>query len=85
MSIANHRQVITKILVGTAIALGAFVGTAAPASADTNSTGAHPNPFSTLSCSCRETTPAGSPGRQEEINRGIQSGVSAGSPGRRAP
>ena len=77
MSLANHRQVITKILVGTAIALGAFVGAAVPASADTNSTGAHPNPFSTLSCSCRETTPAGGPGRQEQINRGINSGVSA--------
>jgi hypothetical protein len=85
MSIANHCQVITKILVGAAIAVGAFVGTAAPASADTNSTGAPPNPFSTLSCSCRETTPAGSPGRQEEIRRGIQSGVSAWSPGRQAP
>ena len=85
MSIAKYRQLITKILVGTAIVLGAFVGAAAPAGADTNSTGAHPNPFSTLSCSCREMTPAGSPGRQEEINRGIQSGVSAWSPGRRAP
>ena len=40
MSIANHRRVIAKILVGTAIVLGAFVGAAAPASAATNPTGA---------------------------------------------
>jgi hypothetical protein len=77
MSIANHRRVIAKILVSTAIVLGAFVGAAAPASADTNSTGAHPNPFSTLSCSCPATTPAGGPGRKEDISRGIHSGVSA--------
>jgi hypothetical protein len=85
MSIANHRRVITKSLVSTAIALGFLVGGAAPASADTNSTGANPNPFSTLSCSCRETTPAGSPGRKEEIERGIGEGRAAGSPGLPAP
>jgi hypothetical protein len=78
MSIANLRRVIARITVGTAIALAAFAGGAASASADTNSTGANPSPFSTLSCSCRETPPAG---RKEEIDRGIQSGASAWSPG----
>ena len=85
MSIANRRRVITKSLVSTVIALGVLIGAAAPANADTNPAGASPNPFSTLSCSCRETTLAGSPGRKEEIQRGIGEGRSAGSSGLPAP
>lgn len=68
------RRVIAEILVGAAIALGSGVGGAAPASAD-------PDPFSTLSCSCQETAPAGSPALRDEINRGIAEGHSASVPG----
>lgn len=85
MSTVNLRRVITQILVSAAIAVGAVWGGAALASADTNSTGVDQNAFSTLSCSCRETTPAGSRARKEEIDRGIQKGVSAWSPGAPAP
>jgi hypothetical protein len=76
----GHYQVITKILVSAAIALGACVGGAAPASAGPNPSGTDPNPFGALSCSCREETgPAGSPARQE-IERGIRAGLVAGLP-----
>jgi hypothetical protein len=85
MSTVNLRRVITKVLVSIAIAVGAVMEGAALASADTNSTGVDQNAFSTLSCGCRETTPAGSPARKEEIERGIQKGVSAWSPGAPAP
>jgi len=60
---------IAKIVVGSAIALGAVVGCAASASAD-------PSPFGTLSCSCPETAPAGSPVLIEKIDQGIQQGLS---------
>jgi hypothetical protein len=77
----RHHQVITKILVGGAVALGFYVGGAAPASADPNSIGPAPNPFGGLSCSCRETAPPGSPARRDEIERGLRQGTSAGLPG----
>ncbi len=77
----QHYQVITKILVSAAIALGSYVGGAAPASADPNPIGTDPNPFGALSCSCRETAPAGSPALREEIDRGIRAGLSALLPG----
>ena len=73
----QHHKVITKILVSAAIALGAFVGAAAPASADPNPIGTKPNPFGGLSCSCQETAPPGS----SEIERGIREGLSAWLPG----
>ena len=76
----QRHQVITKILVSAAIALGSLVGTAAPASADTNPTGTDPNPFGALSSSCQETAPPGSPALREEVERGIRSGLPA-SPG----
>jgi len=66
---------ITKILIGAAIALSACVWGAAPASGEPNSVGTDPNPFSALSCNCRETTPGGS--AREEIDRGIQNGLHA--------
>jgi len=77
----QHHKVITKILVSAAIALGCWVGGAAPASADPNSTGTAANPFGGLTCSCQETAPPGSPALREEINRGIREGHSAGVPG----
>ena len=53
----QHHQVITKILVSEAIALGSWVAGAAPASADPNPIGTDPNPFGALSCDCQETAP----------------------------
>ena len=76
------QQVITKILVSAAIAVGSWVGAAAPASADPNAIGTDPNPFGGLSCSsCQETAPPGSPALREQIERGIREGHSAWLPG----
>lgn len=63
---------ITKLLFSAAIALGSCVVTAAPALADSDPIGPDPNPFSALSCGCRETAPAYSPDVTDQINRGIQ-------------
>ena len=79
----QHHQVITKILVSEAIALGSWVAGAAPASADANPIGTDPNPFGALGCSCRETAPPGSPALREEMERGIRAGLAA-SPGDRS-
>ena len=76
---------IAKMLVSAAIVVGAAVAGAAPASADSNPAGSDPNPFAGLSCSCRETAPAGSPVLRGEIHRGIQKGLSARLPGLPAP
>jgi hypothetical protein len=93
MSIANLKRsalglpnldptvLITKTLITAAIALGSCVGLAASASADPNPADAGPNPYSTLSCNCQETAPAGSPAMREEIRRGNQEGLSASLPG----
>ena len=72
----QHRQVITKILVSAAIALGSWVGVAAPASADPDAIGTDPNPFGALSCDCQETAPSAS-SALAEIERGIRAGLSA--------
>ncbi|MDT7719959.1 MAG: hypothetical protein QOE94_970 [Mycobacterium sp.] len=77
----QHHQVITKILIGAAVALGAYVGGAAPVSADPNPIGSAPNPFGGLSCSCQETAPPGSPVLREEIEQGIREGRTAWLPG----
>jgi hypothetical protein len=66
---------ITKILIGAAIALAAYVGGTATADGEPNPIGTDPSPFSALSCSCQETNPAGS--LEEEIDRGIRNGLSA--------
>ena len=80
----QHHQVITKILVSGAIALGSLVGAAAPASADPNAIGGtDPNPFGALGCNCQATAPPGSTAL-EEIQRGIRGGLSA-SPGKPQP
>jgi hypothetical protein len=60
---------IPKLLVGVALILGAAAGAAATANAD-------PSPFSTLSCSCQETAPAGSTTLTDKVDRGIQQGLS---------
>jgi hypothetical protein len=69
---------ITRTLIGAAIVLGSCVVGAAPASADPGPASAGSNPFSALSCDCREAVPPHSPAlREEEMHRGIQAGLSA--------
>jgi hypothetical protein len=85
MSIANHHRFIAKVLVGTAIGFGALIGASAPASADATPASTGPSPFSTLSCSCQKTAPAGSPLLKDEIDRGIAAGRSDRLPGMPAP
>ena len=70
----RRHRLIMKLLAGFPIALGCYVAGAAPVGAD-------PNPFSTLSCSCRQTAPVGSADPREEIDRGIREGLSAWIPG----
>ena len=77
----QYHQVMTKILIGAAVAVGSCVGGAAPVSADPNPIGSGPNLFGGLSCSCQETAPPGSPGLREEIERGIREGRTAWLPG----
>jgi hypothetical protein len=62
--------VITKLLFSAAIALGAVVGVATPASADASS-------FGTLSCSRGEavTVSDGGAAVMDQMNQGIQSGL----------
>ena len=78
MSMHGYYKVSTKLLVSAEIAVGPGVAGAAPATADTTPASTGPSPFSTLSCSCRETAPAGNPALTQEINRGIREGRSAG-------
>ncbi|ASW91853.1 hypothetical protein CKJ54_19745 [Mycobacterium marseillense] len=64
---------IPKLLVGVAgvaILLGASGWTAASASTD-------PNPFSHLSCACKQSDPPGNPASRDIIRQGIQHGLSA--------
>jgi len=68
---------ITKTLISAAIVVGSYVVGAAPASADPNPASTGSNPFSALSCDCREATPPHSPALTQEIHRGIQAGLSA--------
>jgi hypothetical protein len=70
-------DMITKILVSAAIALGSCVAGAALVRAETNPFGADPNPFGALSCSCPEAASPGSPALTEEMERGIWGGLSA--------
>ncbi|GFG97508.1 hypothetical protein MTIM_33870 [Mycobacterium timonense] len=67
---------VPKLLVGVAgvaIVLGASGWTAASASTD-------PNPFSHLSCACKESDPPGGPAQRDKISKGIQHGLSASQP-----
>jgi hypothetical protein len=66
-------MLIAKILVSSAIALGAWG--AVPASADPNQSGTDPNPFGGLTSSSQETSRAGTP-VSEELDRGILAGLS---------
>jgi hypothetical protein len=78
----QYHQVMTKILIVVAVALGSSAGAAAaPVGADPNPIGSAPNSFGGLSCSCRETAPPGSPVLREEIEQGIREGRTAWLPG----
>ena len=68
---------IAKTLIGAAGVVGFCLVGAAPAGADPDPSGTHPNPFGGLSCDCRETTPDNAALRDAEIHRGIQAGLSA--------
>jgi hypothetical protein len=81
----STRRVITKILVGAAIALSAGLAAAAPAAAGPNATGTDQSPYGTLGCNCRETASAGSPQLSDKINRGIREGLTVSIPGLPAP
>jgi hypothetical protein len=61
---------ITKMIVGAAIAFGSIAG-AATASADPNPCGAHPNPFASLTSSPHQKAPAGA-GTSDEFHRGMR-------------
>ena len=76
----QHHQMITKILVSAAIALGSCVAGAAPASADTNPIGTDPNTLGALSCSCQTPPSVTSPDVTDQINRGIQDALTADLP-----
>jgi hypothetical protein len=63
--------VVSKILVGVAIAVGAAVAIAPPA-------GAEPGVFNDLSCSCLETVSNGGSSAEDQFNRGILAGLAGG-------
>lgn len=73
----QYHQVMTKILIVVAVALGSSAGAAAPVGADPNPMGSAPNSFGGLSCSWRETAPRGSPVLREEIEQRIREGRAA--------
>ncbi len=74
----QHYQLITKIMVSAAIALGFCVGGAAEAGAD-------PDPYGGLHCGCQGTAPAGGADPTQGIKRGLQEGHTALLPGLPAP
>ncbi len=61
---------ITKVLLGAAVAFSVATGVAMPASAD-------PSAFGVLSCSCGDgvTAAVGGPTLADQMNDGIQSGL----------
>jgi hypothetical protein len=66
---------VKKMVVAAATVLSAGIVAAAPAIANPEPSDTHPtNPFGGLTCSCQETIPAGSTGRNSELDRGIQAG-----------
>jgi hypothetical protein len=74
----GRHPVLMKMLVSGAVALGVWVGVAAPASGDANSVGADPNQFGDLRCSCQHSASPGGRAGTEEMKRGIREGLSAG-------
>jgi hypothetical protein len=77
-ALPRRHPVIMKMLLSGAIALGVWVGVAAPASGQPNSVGDNPNQFGALRCSCQQTASPGARTGTEEMKRGIRDGLSAG-------
>jgi hypothetical protein len=73
----RNDRVITRWLIGLAIAFGVgFVSGTVSGVLEAAPAGADPSPFNTLSCSCQESAPPGSPARRDEITRGLRQGLS---------
>jgi hypothetical protein len=81
----HRRPMIAKVMAIAAFVLSSHVGPIAAASADPDDVGTNPNPFGALTCNCRQTAPAGSPARKEQIDRGLREGLSVWMPGLTAP
>lgn len=69
---------ITKTLICAALAVVFWASRPAPAGADPDPGGGNPGPFGGLSCSCRQSGPAGSSAQRAQIIGGIQQGLSVG-------
>jgi hypothetical protein len=65
--------VVSRILVGAALAAGTAIAIAAPAGAD-------PSVFNDLSCSCPQTVSNGGIPLIEQLQRGIQAGLTGVDP-----
>jgi hypothetical protein len=65
--------VVSRILVGAAVAVGTAIAIAAPAGAD-------PSVFNDLSCSCPQTVSNGGTSLIEQLQRGIQAGLTGVDP-----
>jgi hypothetical protein len=72
MTLPDPRPLFTNLLVGAAVFLGASLAAAAPANADPNPSGSHPNLFAVLTCSCQQTAGADGPVPAAEFDRGIR-------------
>jgi hypothetical protein len=72
MTLPDPRPLFTNLLVGTAVVLGASLAAAAPASADPNPSGIHPNLFAVLTCSCQQTAGADGAVPTAVFGRGIR-------------
>jgi len=68
-------QAITKTLVSAAIAVGCCVASSAPAGADPDEGQVGSDPFASLWCDCRETSPTGSAAQRDEFRRGLREGL----------
>lgn len=69
---------ITKALICAALAVAFWASGPAPAGAGPDPGGSDPGPFGGLSCSCRQSGPAGGPADRAQIIGGIQQGLSVG-------
>jgi hypothetical protein len=65
--------VVSRILIGVAVAAGTAVAIPAPAGAD-------PSVFNDLSCSCPQTVSNGGTSLTEQLQRGIQAGLTGVDP-----
>lgn len=69
---------LTNAVVCAAVIVAFGASAPARAGADPDPGDGGPNPFGGLSCSCAQTTPAGSPGQRQQLIGGIQQGLVVG-------